>query len=68
MIRIVNDKYIRIERFDAQMIYAAIGYTFYRQKKWDKAIEWYKKILEIYPMNLAARQMIKKSQDKKAGK
>ena len=68
LIRIVNDKYIRIERFDAQMIYAAIGYTFYRQKKWDKAIEWYKKILEIYPMNLAARQMIKKSQDKKAGK
>lgn len=68
LIRVVNDKYIRIERFDAQMIYAAIGYTFYRQKKWDKAVEWYKKILEIYPMNLAARQMIKKSQDRKAGK
>lgn len=68
LIRIVNDPYIRIERCDAQMIYAAIGYTFYKQKKWDKSIEWYKKILEIYPMNLAARQMIKKNQDRKAGK
>ncbi len=68
LIRVVNDKYIRIEPFDSQMIYAAIGYTFYRQKKWDKAVEWYQKILEIYPMNLAARQMIKKSMDKKAGK
>lgn len=68
LIRILNDKYIRIERFDAQMIYAAIGYTFYKQKKWDKAIEWYKKILELYPMNFTARQMIKKNQDRKAGK
>ncbi|MCR5046934.1 MAG: tetratricopeptide repeat protein [Treponema sp.] len=68
LIRILNDKYIRIEPFDAQMIYAAIGYTFYKQKKWDKAIEWYKKILEIYPQNFTARQMIKKNQDKKAGK
>ena len=66
--RVLNDPYIRIERFDAQMIYAAIGYTFYKQKKWDKAIEWYKKILEIYPMNFTARQMIKKNQDRKAGK
>ncbi|MCR5046865.1 MAG: tetratricopeptide repeat protein [Treponema sp.] len=65
LIRILNDKYIRIERFDAQMIYAGIGYTFYKQKKWDKAIEWYKKILEIYPMNFTARQMIKKIEDKK---
>lgn len=68
LIRVLNDKYIRIERFDAQMIYAAIGYTFYKQKKWDKAIEWYKKILELYPMNFTARQMIKKNQDRKAGK
>ena len=68
LIRILGDPYIRIERFDAQMIYAAIGYTFYKQKKWDKAIEWYNKILEIYPMNFTARQMIKKNQDRKAGK
>ncbi len=68
LIRVLNDPYIRIERFDAQMIYAAIGYTFYKQKKWDKAIEWYKKILEIYPMNFTARQMIKKNEDRKAGK
>ena len=68
LIRILNDQYIRIDRPDAQMIYAAIGYTFYKQKKWDKAIEWYKKILEIYPMNFTARQMIKKIEDRKAGK
>ena len=68
LLRLLNDQYVRIERFDAQMIYAAIGYTFYKQKKWDKAIEWYKKILELYPMNFTARQMIKKIEDRKAGK
>ena len=68
LLRVLDDKYIRIERFDYQMIYAAIGYTFYKQKKWDKAIEWYNKILELYPQNFAARQMIKKIQDRKAGK
>ena len=68
LLRILDDKYIRIERFDYQMIYAAVGYTFYKQKKWDKSIEWNKKILELYPMNFAARQMIKKDQDRKAGK
>ncbi len=68
LIRILDDPYIRIERADAQMIYAAIGYTFYKQKKWDKAIEWYNKIFEIYPQNFAAKQMIRKIQDRKAGK
>ncbi len=68
LLRLLSDQYVRIERFDAQMIYAAIGYTFYKQKKWDKAIEWYKKILELYPMNFTARQMIKKIEDRKAGK
>ena len=68
LLRVLDDKYIRIERFDYQMIYAAIGYTFYKQKKWDKAIEWYNKILELYPQNFAARQMIKKIQDRKARK
>ena len=68
LLRVLDDKYIRIERADAQMIYAAIGYTFYKQKKWDKAIEWYKKIFELYPQNYTARQMIKKIEDRKAGK
>lgn len=68
LIRILDDPYIRIERADAQMIYAAIGYTFYKQKKWDKAIEWYEKILDLYPQNFAAKQMIRKIQDRKAGK
>ncbi|MBQ6028138.1 MAG: tetratricopeptide repeat protein [Treponema sp.] len=68
LLRVLDDKYIRIERFDYQMIYAAIGYTFYKQKKWDKAIEWYKKIFELYPQNYTARQMIKKIEDRKAGK
>lgn len=68
LLRVLDDKYIRIERFDYQMIYAAIGYTFYKQKKWDKAIEWYEKILDLYPQNYSARQMIRKIQDRKAGK
>lgn len=68
LLRVLDDQYIRIERCDAQMIYAAIGYTFYKQKKWDKAIEWYNKIFELYPQNYTARQMIRKIADRKAGK
>ena len=68
LLKVLDDKYIRIERADAQMIYAAIGYTFYKQKKWDKAIEWYNKIFELYPQNYTARQMIRKIEDRKAGK
>ena len=68
LLRVLDDKYIRIERCDAQMIYAAIGYTFYKQKKWDKAIEWYNKIFDLYPQNYTARQMIRKIEDRKAGK
>lgn len=68
LLRVLDDPYIRIERCDAQMIYAAIGYTFYKQKKWDKAIEWYNKIFDLYPQNYTARQMIRKIEDRKAGK
>ncbi|MBO4546571.1 MAG: hypothetical protein J5700_03240, partial [Treponema sp.] len=68
LMRILDDQYIRIERFDAQMIYSAFGYNFYMKKKWDKSIEWYQKILVLYPQNLAARQMITKNQNRKAGK
>lgn len=68
LIALLDDKYVRIEKADKQMILSAIGYTFFKQKKWDKAIEWYKKLLEVYPNNYVAKNMMKKCQDKKAGK
>ena len=58
MLDILNDKYIRIENQDRLLISAAIGYSYFKQKKWNNAIEWYNKALEVYPYNYSAHQML----------
>lgn len=65
---ILDDKYIRLEDFDRIVIYEAIGYGFFRQKKWDKAAEWYNKVLAEYPANYTSNDMLKKIAEKKASK
>lgn len=58
MIDILNDKYIRVEKQERLLISAAIGYSYFKQKKWSNAIEWYNKALEVYPYNFSAHQML----------
>lgn len=58
MLAILNDKYIRIEKQERLLISAAIGYSYFKQKKWNDAIEWYNKALEVYPYNFSAHQML----------
>ncbi len=58
MLSILKDKYIRVEDQDLHLICAAIGYSYFKQKKWSQAIEWYDKALEVYPYNFSAHQML----------
>ncbi|MDE7290853.1 MAG: tetratricopeptide repeat protein [Treponemataceae bacterium] len=58
MISILKDKYVRVEDQDTLLICAAIGYSYFKQKKWNQAIEWYNKALEVYPYNYSAHQML----------
>lgn len=58
MISILKDKYIRVEDQDLHLICAAIGYSYFKQKKWNQAIEWYDKALEVYPYNYSVHQML----------
>ncbi len=56
----LNDESIRLEDFDKMNIMSAIGYTYYKKKNWNGALEWYNKALKIYPNNYPLHQMIKK--------
>lgn len=58
MLSILKDKYIRVEDQDLHLICAAIGYSYFKQKKWANAIEWYNKALEVYPYNFSSHQML----------
>lgn len=68
LLSILNDKYIRLEDHDRHLIFAAIGHSYFRQKKWAKSAEWFKKCREIYPDNTIARYMLEKIEAKQKKK
>lgn len=56
----LNDDAIRMEKFDYLNIYSGIAYTYYKKNKFNDALTWYKKALEIYPNNYSVLEMIGK--------
>ncbi len=60
----LDDNSIRKEEFDYFNMYTTIGYTYFLTKNYEKAIEWYKKALEIYPQNISTKKLLVKAQNK----
>lgn len=58
MLNFYNNENLRKEKIDEYFFLTGIAYSFYKTKKPEQAIEWYKKSLEIYPQNKFARNMI----------
>lgn len=65
LLAVLDDKYIRIEKSDRLSLCSAMGYSYFKQKKWSKAEEWYHRALELYPDNYSVRQMLGKIEERK---
>lgn len=63
MTQYLNDETLIKEKFDYFNFNCAIAYTYFRQKKYEDAIVWYKKCQEIFPNNYAILDLVSKCEE-----